>query len=392
MAVRAVNRLSRLSGRGSGTVVGGRVGMKIAPDLVATLASGRTVILVSGTNGKTTTTSMIVAGWGGPVTTNGTGANMPAGHVAALVESSNEHVVLEVDEAWLADTLASTRPKVVVLLNLSRDQMDRANEVRSQAARWRKALEAHDDDEMVVVANANDPLVVYAADVRANTVWCDVPTSWLADALSCPECTLAISHVGASWHCSCGFAKPTNVTTVLGEQLVVDGTDVQLDLLMPGEFNRANAAMALSALQRVGVDLAEAVRRVNAIPSVVGRFSVRRWNGHVLRLLLAKNPSGFAAMMATLPDDGSDVWVAINARVADGHDPSWLYDAPFEMLRGHRVYCFGDRRLDLATRLDYGQVDYVVVDDDEVVPTSKETVSLLANYTAFSDWLARSQP
>ena len=87
VAVRTVNRLSRLSGRGSGTVVGGRVGMKIAPDLVATLASGRTVILVSGTNGKTTTTSMIVAGWGGPVTTNETGANMPAGHVAALVES-----------------------------------------------------------------------------------------------------------------------------------------------------------------------------------------------------------------------------------------------------------------------------------------------------------------
>jgi UDP-N-acetylmuramyl tripeptide synthase len=172
---------------------------------------------------------------------------------------------------------------------------------------------------------------------------------------------------------------------------VIDGSSVSLDLLMPGDFNRSNAAMALTALRCVGVNLDEAVRRVNAIPSVVGRFSVRRWNGHVLRLLLAKNPSGFAAMMATLPDDGADVWVAINARVADGHDPSWLYDVPFEMLRGHRVYCFGDRRLDLATRLDYGQVDYVVIDNDALVPTSKETISLLANYTAFSDWLARSE-
>jgi UDP-N-acetylmuramyl tripeptide synthase len=389
-AVRTVNRLSRLTGRGSGTVVGGRVGMKIAPDLVASLASGRTVILVSGTNGKTTTTSMIVAGWGGAVTTNQTGANMPAGHVAALVESRSEHVTLEVDEAWLADTLVSTRPSVVVLLNLSRDQMDRANEVRHLAERWRKALQAHDDDRLVVVANANDPLVVYAAEVRTNTVWCDVPTSWLADSMSCPQCTLPISHVGSAWHCTCGFAKPVNVMTVLGDELTVDASPVALDLMMPGEFNRSNAAMALTALHCVGVNVEEAVRRVNAIPSVVGRFSVRRWNGHVLRLLLAKNPSGFAAMMATLPEDGSDVWVAINARVADGHDPSWLYDAPFEMLRGHRVYCFGDRRLDLATRLDYGQVDYVVVDNDAVVPTSKETISLLANYTAFSDWLARS--
>jgi len=116
--------------------------MKIAPDLVSSLTSGRCVILVSGTNGKTTTTSMIVAGWGGSVTTNETGSNMPAGHVAALVESKNEHVVLEVDEGWLAGTLASTRPSVVVLLNLSRDQLDRANEVRHLAERWRKALEA----------------------------------------------------------------------------------------------------------------------------------------------------------------------------------------------------------------------------------------------------------
>ena len=392
LAVRTVNRLSRLAGKGSGTVIGGRVGMKIAPDLVASLARGRTVILVSGTNGKTTTTSMIVAGWGGAVTTNETGANMPAGHAAALVESKSDHVALEVDEAWIPDSLVSTRPRVVVLLNLSRDQMDRANEVRHLAERWRKALEAHDDDDLVVVANANDPLVVYAAESRANTVWADVPTSWLADALSCPKCTLAISHVGSAWHCTCGFAKPAEVTTILGDELIIDGVSVDLELSMPGEFNRSNAAMALTALHGIDVDLEEAARRVNAIHSVVGRFSIRRWKGHVLRLLLAKNPSGFAAMMATLPEDQSDVWVAVNARLADGHDPSWLYDAPFELLRGHRVYCLGDRRLDLATRLDYGQVDFVVIDDDSTLPTSKGTVPLLANYTAFSDWLARSEP
>jgi UDP-N-acetylmuramyl tripeptide synthase len=150
--------------------------------------------------------------------------------------------------------------------------------------------------------------------------------------------------------------------------------------------------MALTALHSIGVELHEAVLRINAVQSVVGRFSVRRWHGHVLRLLLAKNPSGFEAMLATLANDSSDVWVAINARIADGRDPSWLYDVPFEKLRGHRVYCFGDRRLDLATRLDYAHVEFVIVEDDEQVPVSKETISLLANYTAFSDWLEKSEP
>jgi UDP-N-acetylmuramyl tripeptide synthase len=391
-AVRAVNRLSRMTGRGSGTVIGGRVGMKISPDLVTSLSRGRTMMLVSGTNGKTTTTSMIVAGWGVPVTTNQTGANMPAGHVAALVTSTGAQVVLETDEAWLPETLARTRPRVVVLLNLSRDQLDRANEVRQMAERWRKALEGHDDAALVVVANASDPLVVYAAQVAANVLWCDVPTTWLADAVSCPNCTLGISHVGSQWHCSCGFAKPNKVTTALGDELVIDGVTLALDLAMPGEFNRSNAAMALTALHSVGVELNEAVLRINAVQSVVGRFSVRRWNSHVLRLLLAKNPSGFEAMLATLAKDESDVWVAINARIADGRDPSWLYDVPFEKLRGHRVYCFGDRRLDLATRLDYAHVEFVIVEDDAQVPVSKETISLLANYTAFSDWLEKSEP
>ncbi len=389
-AVRSVNGLSRLSGRGSGTVVGGRVGLKIAPDLVASLSRDRIIILVSGTNGKTTTTSLVVAGWGGAVTTNETGANMPAGHVAALAQGPSANVALEVDEAWLADTLRTTNPRVVVLLNLSRDQLDRANEVRQIAERWRTMLTSSHDPELVVVANANDPLVVYAAEVAVHLLWCDVPTTWLADAVSCPKCTLAISHVGTSWHCSCGFAKPLAITTILGDELVVDDQSIDLDLAMPGEFNRSNAAMAMTALQAVMVELGGAVTRINRVQSVVGRFSVRRWNGHALQLLLAKNPSGFASMLATLAHDESDVWVAINARVADGRDPSWLYDVPFEMLRGHTVYCLGDRRLDLATRLDYGHVAFVIVDDESTIPKSKGTIPLLANYTAFSDWLARS--
>jgi UDP-N-acetylmuramyl tripeptide synthase len=387
-AVRTVNSVSRWTSRGSGTVIGGRVGLAISPRLLSGLSREREVILVTGTNGKTTTTAMIAAGWARTVATNDTGSNMPAGHVAALVASRSSAVVLEVDEAWLGEVTNSTSAQVVVLLNLSRDQLDRANEVRRIAERWR-ALFA-EEPEVTVVANANDPLVVYAAELATNVAWCDVPTPWRTDAVSCPHCTEPLHFDASSWWSECGFQKPKEVTTTLSDELVIRGTPVALDLQLPGEFNRANAALALTALASVNVDLDAATARLNALTSVAGRFSVRSWRGHRLRLLLAKNPAGFEAILRTLNDDGAAVWLAINARVADGHDPSWLYDVPFEVLRGRRVYCFGDRRLDLATRLDYAGVDQVVCDDEESPPVSGETVDLVANYTAFQDWRERT--
>ena len=391
-ALRLVNRASRALKRGSGTVAGGRVGLRLAPSLLASLARGRTIIAVSGTNGKTTTTALCVAGWGGEVTTNATGANMPAGHAAALAATSNDRVVLEVDEAWLADVVAATRPAVAALLNLSRDQLDRANEVRQLAERWRQCLGDPRNGDLVVVANANDPLVVYAALGANHVRWCDVPTGWTLDARSCPRCTLALHHGENSWSCSCGLAKPATTTSIDGDDLLVDAGRAELALALPGQFNRANAAMAATALAEVGVDLGESLTRMGAVEGVEGRYTTRAWNGHHLHLLLAKNPAGFDALLSTVSADESDVWVAINANVADGRDPSWLYDVNFERLAGHRVWCFGERRLDLATRLDYAGVNFVVADDPLRVPIASESVELLANYTAFQEWLARSVP
>jgi len=139
---------------------------------------------------------------------------MPAGHVAALVESKNEHVVLEVDEGWLAGTLAFDASSVVVLLNLSPRSLDRANEVRHLAERWRKPSRPTTTDKLVVVANAKRPARVYAADVRAkhrSGVTCHVVAR---RPLSCPQCTLAISHVGSVWHAR-AVREPVKVTSVL---------------------------------------------------------------------------------------------------------------------------------------------------------------------------------
>jgi lipid II isoglutaminyl synthase (glutamine-hydrolysing) len=387
-AVRTVNLLSRVTVKGSGTVIGGRVGLAISPQLLTSLARGRTVALVSGTNGKTTTTAMMVAGWQDDVATNATGSNMPEGHVAALAASSSANAVLEVDEAWLARVAQATSPRVVVLLNLSRDQLDRANEVRQLAERWRTLF--GELKGATVIANANDPLVVYATEAAPDVAWCDVPTPWNTDAVSCPKCTLPLHFSSDRWWSDCGFAKPSAPAVTLNGELTVKGTPLALDLSLPGSFNEANAAMALGALSYLGVNLTAALQRINALSSVAGRFSAREWRGHRLRLLLAKNPAGFSAMLEAIAPDNNDVWVAINARVADGRDPSWLYDVPFELLRGHRVYCFGERRLDLASRLEYGGVDYVVVHDDAQLPAAHDVIDVLANYTAFQEWREKS--
>jgi UDP-N-acetylmuramyl tripeptide synthase len=392
-AVRGVNWMSRVSGRGAGTVAGGRVGLWIDPSLLSKLARGRTIVLVSGTNGKTTTTALCAAGWGGDVATNVTGSNMPPGHVAALVGSRSNRAVLEADEAWLDIVVRATSPTVVVLLNLSRDQLDRASEVRQMAERWHQCLAAPENAQLVVVANANDPLVAYAAMASANVRWCDVATSWMADARSCPRCTLPLEHTDDNWNCSsCGFAKPASLAAKLDDVLLVGDEHADLDLSIPGQFNRANATLAATALAELGVGLDGAVARMNNLSGVAGRFSLRRWGGHTLRLLLAKNPAGFDALLSTVGEGESDVWVAINAQIADGRDPSWLYDVAFERLRGHRVWCMGERRLDLATRLDYADVDYSIVDDLASLPKSTLPVEVLANYTAFSEWMARTTP
>lgn len=390
--VRLINLMSRRLGRGSGTVVGGRVGLRFSPTLLNRLAHGRRVVLVSGTNGKTTTAALLRVGWGGDVAANTTGSNMPEGLVAALAHSSSSRAVLEVDEQWLDLVVEEIQPSVIVLLNLSRDQLDRSSEVRSLAERWRSIFLRIGDQnpQLTVVANVNDPLVVYAAEPAAHVTWCDVPTTWLVDAASCPRCTKSLTFVPSrDWWCTCGFRRPDSTAVLTGTQLRRGTEQVTLELALPGEFNVANAAMALCALVELGEPLEDTSRRVMTLGEVAGRFSVRHWRGHEIRLALAKNPAGFVAMLSSVMEGDDDLWIAINDRIADGRDPSWLYDVPFELLGQRRVYCFGDRRLDLATRLDYADVSFEI-SSEETPPVSARPVTLIANYTAFHEWWVRT--
>ncbi|MGH9081180.1 MAG: Mur ligase family protein, partial [Acidimicrobiales bacterium] len=353
-AVKACNWLSRVLGRGSGTVAGGRVGLALDRELLLTLAAGRPVALVSGTNGKTTTTRLLAAALtdrnGRLVVSNHTGANMPAGHVAAMVGSPREApAVLEVDEGYLGRVMADTRPWVVVLLNLSRDQLDRISEVRMLAERWREALGASAGAEAgvrppVVVANADDPLVAYAASAAPSACWVGAGQVWRNDAVGCPACGGRIvfgdgdgdgDADGGGWACEqCGFSRPPCDAWVEGSVLALaDGSRYSLDIGLPGQFNRSNAAMAAVAATRAegdGTDapgwgraLPRALELVAGVREVAGRFSSAIRRGRAVRLLLAKNPAGWAAIFDLLEENGptcAPVVRSVNARIADGLD------------------------------------------------------------------------
>lgn len=388
--VRGVNGVSRRTGRGLGTVLGGRVGLALNPRLLQRLARGRDAILVTGTNGKTTTTAMITAGWGHTVATNRTGANMPAGLVAALAQDANKRAVLEVDEAYLGRALDEIGPTVTVVLNLSRDQLDRATEVRSLAQRWQR--EFANGPRGVVVANASDPLVVYAVAGAPKVRWVAAPQAWREDTRSCPNCTQPL-RFDETWSCACGLREPAATTTIDDDgAITIDGVSVALELHIPGFFNRVNAAFALTALAERGVPIRDAVERLMGIEAVAGRYEHRMWRGRRVRLLLAKNPAGAAALVAACLGTTDELWLSLNSGIADGRDPSWIYDAPFEQLAGRTVYCLGERRLDMATRLTYGGVDAVVVDDLATVTGRTADVTVIANYTAFRTMLAESSP
>ncbi len=386
--------LSRLLGRGDGTVIGGRVSLWVDPDALARLGADRWVSLVSGTNGKTTTTRLLAAALarGGPVAINPQGSNLLPGLVAGLARSEpGAPAALEVDEAWLGVAAAALHPATFTLLNLTRDQLDRVAEVRRLADRWRTVVAAHPDTH--VIANADDPLVAWAAAPAPAVTWVGAGQPWTQDAAGCPACGGRIRWDDGAWACTgCDFARPEPAVWVEGEEVVGrDGSRHRLDLRLPGRANRANAAMAAVTALQAGVGLDEGLAAMAATVTVDGRYRQATVGTSLARLLLAKNPAGWIEVFDMLAPPPGPVVVVINARIADGRDPSWLWDVPFERLAGRPVAASGERSRDLAVRLAYAEVEHLRIPDpiEAIAALGPGAVDVAANYTALRDLDAR---
>ena len=380
----AAEKAARATGAGAGGVIGGRVILALCPDAAERLARGREVVLVSGTNGKTTTASHLVACLSADRTVVGNpdGANTPPGLVRALASGPGT-AVLETDEAWLPWTVAQTRPALAVLLNLSRDQLHRHNEVAALAATWRAALTG----ARHVVGNADDPDVVFAALGAHRQTWVALGLRWTEDSVICPACGADCRRTTDRWHCTrCDLRRPEPDWWLEGDDLVSATTRVRLRTALPGRANRANAAVAVAAAATLGVDPSVAAAAVRSIDTVAGRFGVVERDGHQVRMLLAKNPASWVEALDLVSTRCSPLVLAFNADGVDGRDPSWLYDVPFGALAGREVVVTGRRSTDLLVRLEMAGLTEAREAHDvssALAMLPEGPVDLVANYSAF---------
>lgn len=369
-------------------MIGGLVAMTLDKSILRQLGRGRRSVVVTGTNGKSTTTRMTAAALQtvGPVATNAEGANMDAGLVAALASARSAGLAaLEVDEMHVPHVADAVEPSVIVLLNLSRDQLDRVGEINHIERTLRGGLSRH--PSATVIANCDDVLMTSAAYDSPDVVWVAAGGGWANDSVSCPRSGEIIVRDGVHWYSTgTDFKRPDpqwwyDDTSLYGP----DGLVLPMSLALPGAVNRGNAAQAVAAAVALGASPVEAVAAVSAVDEVAGRYRTVRVGAHTARILLAKNPAGWQEALSMIDKQGAGVVIAVNGQVPDGEDLSWLWDVRFEDFEGTSVVAAGERGTDLAVRLGYAAVEHTLVHDTMAAIASCPPghVEVIANYTAF---------
>ena len=379
---------SRVTGRGAGAMIGGLIAMRLDRSVLSQLGAGRRTAVVTGTNGKSTTTRMVASALStiGRVATNSEGANMDAGLVAALASARDAPLAaLEVDEMHVPHVCDAVDPAVIVLLNLSRDQLDRVGEINHIERTLRAGLARH--REAVIVANCDDVLMTSAAYDSPNVVWVAAGGGWAADSVSCPRSGEVIVRDGSRWHSTgADFQRPDPQWRFDDENLYgPNGLTIPMRLSLPGAVNRGNAAQAVAAAVAMGAEPSAAVAAVSAVDEVAGRYRTVQVGTHTARLLLAKNPAGWQESLSMVDKSAVGLVISVNGQVPDGEDLSWLWDVRFEHFEGTSVVAAGERGTDLAVRLGYAGVEHSLVHDTvkaiESCPPGH--VEVVANYTAF---------
>jgi UDP-N-acetylmuramyl tripeptide synthase len=424
-AARAAARLSRFAGTGGGTTIPGKLLWKLDPGAIDALAARleRGAVVVSATNGKTTTTAMVAEILGPDVRLawNRSGANLLSGVASALLAAPEaELALLEVDEAALPEAVRRVRPTAVLLGNLFRDQLDRYGELEHVAAGWRRTVLGLPQSTTLVV-NGDDPQVGSLARDRNGSIayGLDDPRhsrpslQHAADSRYCIVCghpyEFAAAYVGhlGDYRCtSCGHARPA--LGVVAREIELDGLEsaafelvtpagsTRVELRLPGLYNVYNAVGAAALAQTLGSSLDEIRLGLARFDAAFGRFERIASGDKSILVLLIKNPAGANEVVRTLDDGGAPpvLLLALNDAIADGKDVSWIWDIDLEPLlaEAERVIVSGDRAAELALRCTYGGLEESALELEpdleraldralELTPAGGELV-VLPTYTA----------
>jgi lipid II isoglutaminyl synthase (glutamine-hydrolysing) len=385
-AARAAGSLSRLAGRGGGTTLPGKLLWKLDPGAIDRLAARlpQGTVLVSATNGKTTTAAMAAEILRPRVRLahNNSGANLVSGVASTLLRSRGAELGLfEADEAALSELARRLRPKALLLCNLFRDQLDRYGELELVAARWRTAV--GDLPEAQLVVNGDDPQVGDLGRDQAGslTFGIDDPRharhelQHAADSKYCLRCgtpydyaAAYLGHLG-DYRCpNCGHARPA--LDVAAREIELRGLegaaftlasasgDVRIELALPGLYNVYNALAAASLALALGVPPPEIATGLGRFSAAFGRFERITIGDRRLLMLLIKNPAGANEAVRTIVDGARPrvAVIALNDAIADGRDVSWIWDVDFEPLLGglDTLVATGSRAAELALRFAYG--------------------------------------
>ncbi len=401
------HKASRLLKR-SGSTWPGHVSLKTDPSIVKKIIlknPNLKIILVAGTNGKTTTTKAIahaLESRGISTLTNRAGANLLNGLASILVGTVSysgklKHKVLifETDENSLPKVLAEIpNPDGIVLLNLFRDQLDRYGEVNTTAQRWEKALEKLTNSS-TVFANGDDPLITHVATAAPTHKYFSVTAknktsrslSHAVDSTTCPKCnspldylSISYSHLGNYFCPNCSFQNPKS--SALDIQSTLSGTYNQYNL-------NAAAIVLKSIFEFKEKDLIDVFEKLKP---AFGRQEEQLISGRKVLYLLSKNPTGFnESLKVALEKKSQSLFIILNDRIPDGRDISWIWDVDFEILKRTKlkVYVSGDRCYDMANRLLFAGVTHEVFDNFEDAfnkalkdTQDNETLSILPTYSA----------
>lgn len=414
---RLAGAVSRRLHFGGGTSIAGVVAQAVYPPIVPHLAQQLHYgnLAVTGTNGKTTTSGFIAAilsDAGLRVWRNREGSNLLRGIATSLVvraqfngrlrRSGRAVAVFELDEAVFPQVAQLVSPRVAVFTNLFRDQLDRYGEVDSIASRWQHTIREGLLADSTLVLNADDPAIAYLGTLTSAPVLYygidasldelttnDAGRYQTLDARTCPVCGGELlysmrfySHMGHYACRNCGWTRPQphirasriqpegfDRLRVLAESSLSTRPRQELIIPLPGIYNVYNALAAIASTQAIDIAWEPIVTGIEQFKPVFGRGERVQTEGRTIRLLLAKNPTGFNEVLRTLFSDGVSrhILFVLNNNTADGRDISWIWDVDFERCVGNSstLVVAGSRALDLALRLKYAGVSQ---EDMQIVP------------------------